>query len=87
MIGALFARRRPSPHAATVKAWAEARFGLGEGDVVSVAELACREDGCPDMETVLTVMRAGRPAFACKIEKPLVAVMQADVAALADADA
>ena len=82
MIGALFGRRRPSPHAATVKAWAAARFSLGDDDVVSVTEIACREAGCPDVETVLTMMRAGRPGFTRKIEKPLAAVTEADVAAL-----
>ncbi len=84
MIGGLFGRRRASPNAASVKAWVEARFALGPDDVASIAELACRDDGCPDLETVVTVLRAGGGAAAWRIEKPLAAVTQADVAALGD---
>ncbi|SEB05943.1 hypothetical protein [Rubrimonas cliftonensis] len=86
MIGGLFGRRRASPNAASVKAWVEARFALGPDDVVSIAELACRDDGCPDLETVVTVMHGGGGAAKWRIEKPLAAVTQADIAALGDED-
>jgi hypothetical protein len=82
MIGGLFNRRRGSPHAATLKAWISARFALAPDDVVSVAELACRDDGCPDMETVVTVLRAAGGSATWRIEKPLAAVTQTDVEAL-----
>jgi hypothetical protein len=87
MIGGLFNRRRPSSRATTVKTWVSAHLALTPEDVVSIAELACRDDGCPDVETVVTVLRASGGSATWRIEKPLEAVTQADVAALGDPDA
>ncbi len=87
MIGGLFRRRRASPHAAVVKEWVSARFALGPDDVVSIAELACRDDGCPDTETVVTVLCAAGGSAKWRIEKPMEFVTQADVEALKEPDA
>jgi hypothetical protein len=84
MIGGLFDRRRASPHAALVKDWVAERFALTPEDVVSIAELACRDGGCPDVETVVTILRAAGGSERWRIAKPLEAVARQDVAALED---
>jgi transposase InsO family protein len=48
-------RERSSGHAAEIKAWVSKQLGLGENDLVSVAELTCHEPRCPPIETVVTV--------------------------------
>ncbi len=83
MIGGLFARRRRSPHAARLKALMAARFGVGGDDAVLVAEVACADAGCPDIETILTVLRADGRRVERRVAKPLDCVAEADIAALA----
>jgi hypothetical protein len=77
----LFGRRRSAPgRAAAVKAWVAERLGLGEADLVTVAELACREPGCPPVETVVTVHRPSGARLDRRLHKPLAEVSEADVA-------
>ncbi len=59
-------------------------LGLGDDDAISVNEIACADPGCPDMETIVLVMRAGQPTRALRIRKPMEAVEEADIAALAE---
>lgn len=61
------------------KAWVREVVGLTDDDAVMVQQLACREPGCPPVETVLGVMRAGG-THSKTIHKPLDAVTHADVA-------
>ena len=56
----------------------------GEDAVISVSELACREDGCPDVETVIGIHEAGAPERRLRLHMPLAAVGLADIAAAAD---
>jgi hypothetical protein len=52
----LFARRTPPPErAGDIKVWVSKHLKLGEDDLVTVAELACHEPGCPPIESVITV--------------------------------
>ena len=51
----LFARRGTPGRASQVKAWVSQHLALTEADLVTVAELACHEPGCPPIETVVTV--------------------------------
>jgi hypothetical protein len=83
MIGGLFARRRPSPHAARLKALMAVRYPVAEDDAVLVAEVACADAGCPDVETILTVLRADGSRIERRVAKPMDCVSEADVAALA----
>ncbi len=57
---------------------------LGPGDALSVNEIACADPGCPDMETIVLVMRAGEPTRALRIRRTLDAVEPSDIAALAE---
>jgi hypothetical protein len=69
--------------AASVKASAIARLALGPADAVSVNEIACADPGCPDMETIVLVMRHGEPTRALRIRAPLDAVTDDHLATLA----
>lgn len=77
--------RKPKPgypHAiAALKAETRRLLGLGDDVTVSVAELACREAGCPDIETVIGILVAGTPPHIAKVHKPIVEVTPADLAA------
>jgi hypothetical protein len=78
----LFARRRAPGRAAAVKGWVAAHLGLGEADLVTVAELACNEPGCPPVETVVTVHGSDGARRNWRIHKPLADVAETDVIAV-----
>ena len=63
-----------------LKQWVEPLGVLGDDGIVHVAELQCHEPGCPDYETVITLMYS-RPAQdrTVKIFKPLREVTQDDL--------
>ena len=44
-----------------IKAWVRALMDLPDGTPVSVVELACRDEGCPDIETVIGILEEGKP--------------------------
>lgn len=66
---------RPSNAAAVrrIKSWVREAAGLGDDCTVMVSELRCREPGCPEIETVVAVMRAGQAGrkvtFECAIDQ------------------
>jgi hypothetical protein len=60
---------------AAVKRWARAALGLGEDGVVTVAETACRDAGCPLVETMVTVFE-DRRTRAWVFTRPRAAVTQ-----------
>ena len=78
----LFARRRAPGRAAAVKGWVAAHLGLSEADLLTVAELACHEPGCPPVETVVTVHGADGVRRDWRIHKPLADVAKTDVIAV-----
>jgi len=78
----LFARRKAPGRAAVVKGWVTERFGLSDADLISVAELACHEPGCPPIETVVTVHGADGHRRAWRLHKPVAEITAADVEAL-----
>lgn len=66
------ARRRALPEKTRdIKAWVRDLRSLDERDVVSITELACREDGCPDIETVVGIMRPGAPIETIRVHKAI----------------
>lgn len=73
---------RRAAAAARVKEAVIAALVLSEADAVSVNEIACADPGCPDVETVILVMRAGQRTIAFKIQRPLDEVAASDIAAL-----
>ena len=66
-----------------VKADCTVALGLGEGDAITVNEIACTDPGCPDIETVVLVMRAGEPTRAIRIRAPMEVVGAAELLQLA----
>ena len=79
----LFSRSKAPPgRASMVKGWITERFGLSAPDLVSIAELACHEPGCPPVETVMTVYAADSQRRTFRLHKPLAQIAAADIAAL-----
>jgi hypothetical protein len=72
--------------AARLKRDLMAALDLGEADALAVNEISCPDPGCPDMETVVLVMRAGEPTRALRIRCPMEAVGPADIDALVAED-
>lgn len=64
-----------------IKAWMRELRCLGDDVVLSVTELACREEGCPDIETVIGIMRSGQPVELVRVHKPLSEVVKDDLVA------
>lgn len=61
-------------------------LGMSEADALAVNEIACADPGCPDMETIVLVMRAGAPTRALRIRRPMDAVDAQDIADLIEQD-
>jgi hypothetical protein len=77
--------RRPRPNAEAVvrlKGWINALMSLGDKDHIAIAELACHEPGCPDLETVVTVTLADRRRFVLRFPSAVADVTEADVVLL-----
>jgi hypothetical protein len=81
----LFDQRPPASAetAARVKGWVHEVMGLPEGVTVTVMELRCAEDDCPDVETVIGVLGEPGKARKHKLLKPLADVTREDVTSLA----
>ncbi|NNM74267.1 hypothetical protein [Enterovirga aerilata] len=45
--------------------------GLTDADAVTVSEIACRDPGCADVETIILLMRRGEPTQAVKLGTPV----------------
>jgi hypothetical protein len=83
MFGLLARRPRPSAESvARLKGWIADLMSLGDKDHVAVAELACHDPGCPDLETVVTVSLADGRRFVLRFPSAVAAVSEADVALL-----
>ena len=54
---------------------------LDENVAISVAELVCRDAGCPDIETVVAILVAGTAPCIAKVHKPIPEVTVGDLAA------
>ena len=74
--------RRPRPDAeavARLKAWIADLMSLDDRDHIAIAELACHEPDCPDLETVVTVTHADRRRFVMRFPSAVAAVTKADL--------
>jgi hypothetical protein len=77
-----FARRNrsDSSHTARIKDWVRAQLRLSAETVVSINEVACHDAGCPDLETVIGILPAGRPIQLLRIERPIAYVTSDHIA-------
>lgn len=46
-------------------------LGLSDDVTISVSELTCREPGCPDVETVVAILRGGEKPIVARIHKSI----------------
>jgi hypothetical protein len=63
-----------------IKSWVREALELDEKVVVSVTELACRDAGCPDIETVIGIMRPGAKIKTLRIHKAIAEIVRQDIA-------
>ncbi|QND61579.1 nitrate reductase [Mesorhizobium huakuii] len=76
-----FAPRRALPEKTRqIKVWVRELCKLDDAVVVSITELACRDDDCPDIETVIGIMRPGKKIETIRIHRSIAEVMREDVA-------
>ncbi|RWK63840.1 nitrate reductase [Mesorhizobium sp.] len=62
-----------------IKVWIREARGLDDDVVVSVTELVCRKDGCPDIETVIGIMRPGEKTETIRLRKAIADVTSHDL--------
>jgi len=70
---------KPRIDTTAIKRWARAALALPDDVPVSVSQIACREAGCPDVETVIGVMKPGCNFVSWRILLPAAEVTEADV--------
>ncbi|WFU42169.1 nitrate reductase [Bradyrhizobium sp. CB82] len=46
-------------------------LGLSDDVTISVSELTCREPGCPDVETIVAILRDGEKPTIARIHKSI----------------
>lgn len=66
---------------AEIKRWVRDVMELPPDTPVTVAELACRDRACPEIETVIGVMEPGRPIGTARIHRPMRDISWNDVVA------
>ncbi|QPF90636.1 hypothetical protein [Bradyrhizobium commune] len=65
-------RRTGYPEAVQqLKLQAQKLLGLPDDVTISVSELSCREPGCPDVETVVAILREGEKPTIARVHKPI----------------
>ena len=57
-------------HTKRVKDMVRRAWSIPENVIIMVSELRCHEEGCPDVETVIALMRDGAEPEKIKIYKP-----------------
>ena len=82
-VNPLARNRRPGyPEAIDrIKAATRGLLKLSDDTVVSVTELTCRDPGCPDIETVVAILIAGKTPRTFRFHKSIPAVEPAELAA------
>ena len=65
---------------ARIKAQTRQVLGLSDEVAISVSELACRDPGCADVETVVGILVMGEAPRIVKIHKPLLDVTASELA-------
>nr|WP_306228893.1 nitrate reductase [Aurantimonas sp. CSK15Z-1] len=66
-----------------IKAWTRSIYDLDDGVAISVAEIACRDEDCPDIETVIGIMRPGEQIEIVRVHKLLVDILFDDLKQIA----
>jgi hypothetical protein len=77
----IFSSRGPrsSKHSYEIKAQVTAALGLSEEATVMVSELACMEEGCPPIETVIVVFRPAMEKLQFRLHRPMAEITVHDI--------
>ena len=77
----IFSSRAPrsSERANEIKAQVAATLGLDEEATVTVSELACMEEGCPPVETVIAVFRPAMQKLQLRMHCPISEITAHDI--------
>ena len=70
-------------HSAQIKAWVREARDLPEDTPITVAELACRDEGCPDIETVIGILEVDKPIVTLRLHAKMTELSRDDVLAIA----
>jgi len=77
----IFPSRGPqsSERAGAIKALVAAELDLGEDATVLVSELACMEEGCPPIETVIAVFRPAMEKMQFRLHCSMAEITEGDI--------
>lgn len=77
----LFAPRSPrfSTRANEIKAQVALQLQLPEDATIMVTELACLEEGCPPVETVIAVFQPATPKLQFKLHRSMAEITSEDI--------
>jgi len=77
----LFSSRGPryAERANEIKAQVAVVLGLDEEATVMVSELACMEEGCPPVETVIAVFRPAVQKLQFRLHRPIAEITTRDI--------
>jgi hypothetical protein len=70
---------RSSERSNEIKAQVAARLGLNSEATVMVSELACMEEGCPPVETIIAVFRPERDKLQFRLHRPISEITAHDI--------
>lgn len=63
-----------------IKGWVREVMELPDDTPITVAELACPDEGCPDIETVIGVLKPGTPIVMIRVHASMRDVSRYEVA-------
>lgn len=77
----LFAKRKPEKRLRTqqIKAIVAELLELDQDVTVMVTELTCRDDGCPEVETVIAIFRPEQPKLQITLHSSIEELTDADI--------
>jgi hypothetical protein len=70
---------RYSERASEIKAQVATELGLDEEATVMVSELACKEEGCPPIETVIAVFRPAMQKLQFRLHRSIAEITAHDI--------
>ena len=70
---------RSPQKAGEIKTLVARELALGIDATVMVSELACMEEGCPPVETVIAVLRAAAPRVQFRLHRPMAEISAHDI--------
>lgn len=78
----LFTKKSPRPNIEKIhkiKQIIREAVNVSDNAVITVNEIACLEEGCPPIETVVAVLQSNSPTLQSKIHKPINEVQADDL--------